>query len=118
MRYKQVIVVRKDLKISCGKMAVQVAHASLEAAELVKNRNPELYKEWKGEGAKKVVLSVESEGELFDVYRRAQELGIPSVLVRDAGLTEVPPGTPTAVGIGPDREERIDRITGRLRLYK
>ncbi len=118
MRYKQVIVVRKDLKISCGKMAAQVAHASLEAAELVKNRDHKLYRGWKQEGAKKVVLSVESEGELFEVYRRAQELGIPSVLIRDAGLTEVPPGTPTAVGIGPDKEERIDRVTGRLKLYK
>jgi len=118
MMYKQVIVVRRDLKISCGKMAVQVAHASLEAAELVKSKNPRIYREWKGEGAKKVVLAVENEEELFEIYRKAQELGVPSVLIRNAGLTEVPPGTPTAVGIGPDKEERVDRITGRLKLYK
>ena len=118
MRYKQVIAVRGDLKISCGKLAVQVAHASVEASELVKKRNPETYRKWKEEGAKKVVVQVESEEELFSIYRRAQELGLVSVLIRDAGLTEVPPGTPTAVGIGPDREERIDKVTGRLRLYK
>ena len=109
---------RGDLKISCGKIAVQVAHASVEAAELTKSRNPELYRMWKGEGAKKVVVRVDSEEELFSIYRRAQELGLTAVLIRDAGLTEVPPGTPTAVGIGPDKEERIDRVTGRLRLYK
>lgn len=117
MRYKQVIVVRKDLGMSCGKLAVQVAHASLEAAEVARRRIPSIYEEWREEGAKKVVVQVESEDDLIKVYSEALERDLPAVLIRDAGLTELEPGTPTAVGIGPQENERIDKVTGRLRLY-
>lgn len=118
MRYKQVIVIRKDLNMSCGKLAVQVAHASLEAAERVKGSHSEVYREWKEEGAKKVVLQVGSEEELMEIYKEALERGLTAVLIRDAGLTELEPGTATAVGIGPHESERIDRITGRLPLLR
>jgi PTH2 family peptidyl-tRNA hydrolase len=118
LRYKQVIVVRKDLGMSCGKIAVQVAHASLEAAEISRRENPDLYRAWKEEGAKKVVLEVKSEEELIEIYREALDKGLVSVLIRDAGLTELEPGTATAVGIGPHEEESIDKITGKLPLLK
>lgn len=118
MRYKQVIAVRKDLRMSCGKLAVQVAHASLEAAEIARKNIPSIYREWREEGAKKVVVQVGSEDELIDIYRKALEKGLPAALIRDAGLTELEPGTPTAVGIGPQESERIDEVTGRLRLYR
>ncbi len=109
---------RKDLGMSCGKLAVQVAHASLEAAEIVRRRMPDVYRMWREEGAKKVVVQVGSEGELIDIYRTALERGLPAVLIRDAGLTELEPGTLTAVGIGPHESEVVDKVTGRLRLYK
>jgi PTH2 family peptidyl-tRNA hydrolase len=118
LKYKQVIVVRKDLGMSCGKIAVQVAHASLEAAEISKRENPDIYRAWKEEGAKKVVLEVRSEEELVEIHREALDRGLVSVLIRDAGLTELEPETATAVGIGPHEEEKIDRITGKLPLLK
>ncbi len=118
MRYKQVIVVRKDLNMSCGKLAVQVAHASLEAAESVRSKYPDIYMEWRNEGAKKVVLQVENEEKLMKIYREASERGLVAVLIRDAGLTELEPGTATAVGIGPQESERVDEITGRLPLLR
>lgn len=111
-------MVRRDLGMSCGKLAAQVAHASLEAADVVRNRYPEVYEEWKREGAKKVVLQVMSEEDLMNVYREALERGLAAVLIRDAGLTELEPGTATAVGIGPHESERIDGVTGRLRLLR
>jgi len=118
LKYKQVIAVRKDLGMSCGKIAVQVAHASLEAAEISRRENPDIYRVWKEEGAKKVVLEVRSEKELIEIHRKALDEELVSVLIRDAGLTELEPGTATAVGIGPHEEEKIDRITGKLPLLR
>jgi len=114
MKYKQVIIVREDLNISCGKLCVQVAHASLEAAML---SDPEIVNKWREEGAKKVILRVKNEEELLKYYKLAKESGLICVLIRDAGLTELEPGTITCIGIGPDEEEKIDKITGNLKLY-
>ena len=69
MELKQVILVRKDLKLSKGKMAAQVAHASLEAAM---NSDKDKVNEWKSEGMKKVVLKVEDETELLDYLQLAK----------------------------------------------
>ncbi len=118
MRYKQVIVVRKDLGMSCGKLAAQAAHASLEAAEESRRKIPDVYRRWREEGAKKVVVQVNSEEELVKVYQEAIRNGLVAVIIRDAGLTELEPGTLTAVGIGPHENEKIDKVTGRLKLYR
>jgi len=69
------------------------------------------------EGQRKIVLKVNSEKELLRKEREAKEAGIPSALVSDMGLTELPPGTITALGIGPAPETMIDKITGSFPLY-
>jgi PTH2 family peptidyl-tRNA hydrolase len=111
---KQVILIRTDLKLSAGKAAAQVAHASLFAALKAKKKD---LQEWISEGAKKIVLQVSSEEELLNYYKKAQAVKFPCALISDAGLTEVPPGTKTSVGIGPAEEKKIDKITGSLPLY-
>jgi len=116
--HKQVIAVRRDLRMSPGKLAVQVAHAACMAAEMAMKRCPEVYEAWKREGAKKVVVAVGSEEELLEVYNQAERLGLPRSIVRDAGLTELPPGTLTAVAVGPHRASEVDRVTGRLPLLR
>ncbi len=113
--YKQVIVVREDLKLSRGKLAVQVAHASISGYEL---SDKEMRMKWKMEGQKKIVLKVKNLEELMNVYQAAKKAGLPAAYIRDAGLTEVPPGTITSIVIGPERSEKIDRITGSLPLLK
>ncbi len=113
--YKQVIVVRDDLKLSRGKLAVQVAHASLLAYEKGEKK---VLREWKREGQKKIVVKVRDLRELMDIASSAERMGLPVAVVRDAGLTEIPPGTITAVGIGPEKGEKIDKITGNLALLK
>lgn len=113
---KQVIVVRKDLKMSKGKACVQVAHASLGASEIAMRKFANWYEAWKSEGQKKVVVYVESEEELISVYEHAKSLALPCFLVSDAGLTELEPGTKTAVAIGPAPDEEVDKITGELKL--
>jgi len=115
---KMVIVVRKDLKISCGKIAAQVAHAAVEVSLKSMKKNERKFRKWLEEGQKKVVVAVENEEKLLEIYRKALNEGLVASLIRDAGLTEIPPGTLTAVGIGPDEDEKIDKITGKLPLLR
>ncbi|MDI6655463.1 MAG: peptidyl-tRNA hydrolase Pth2 [Candidatus Hydrothermarchaeota archaeon] len=116
MECKQVIVVRADLKMSKGKTCIQVAHASLSSAEKAAKNAEEWYRAWKKEGQKKVAVKVASEKELHGLYETAKKARLPCCLVQDAGLTELEPGTITALGIGPAPNEMIDRITGSLKL--
>jgi PTH2 family peptidyl-tRNA hydrolase len=110
---KQVIVVRTDLKMGKGKLAAQVAHASL-AAFLKTSYSKR--KKWLEEGAKKVVLKVSSEEELLKLYRKAKKEKLPCEIIADRGLTQLKPGTFTALAIGPEKDERVDKITGDLKL--
>jgi PTH2 family peptidyl-tRNA hydrolase len=111
MELKQVIVVRKDLKMGKGKLAAQVAHASVEAAE-----RSEWRKEWLKGFQKKSVLKCNDLDELFEIHNHAREQKLPVSMIKDAGRTEIPPGTVTCVGIGPAPEREIDKVTGKLKL--
>jgi PTH2 family peptidyl-tRNA hydrolase len=111
--YKQCIIVRDDLKLSKGKLAVQVAHASVSAYEVASR---EVREAWKKEGQKKVVLRVAILQDLFELKENARRHGLPAALITDAGLTEVPPGTVTVLGIGPAEVVELDKLTGHLKL--
>jgi len=113
MMYKQMIVLRKDLEMSIGKKCVQSSHACLGAC---KNAKKSVVKKWESEGQKKVVLEVNSKDELLKLFKKAKKEKIPCFLVEDAGLTELEPGTVTALAIGPEDEKKIDKITGSLKL--
>jgi|TARA_Y100000310_G_scaffold116452_1_gene115151 PTH2 family peptidyl-tRNA hydrolase len=113
MRYKQVILVRQDLKLPKGKLAVQSSHASLDAAM---KSDKKILEKWKAQGGKKVVLKVEDEKELFKYMSMLENEGIRVALIKDAGYTVLEPGTVTCLGIGPDLEEKIDKITGKLKM--
>ena len=112
--YKQAIVLRKDLKMGIGKAIAQACHASLGA---YKKASPIVKKKWEEAGSKKVVLKVRSEKELLELYEKAEKKRIPCFLVKDAGLTQLEPGTITALAIGPAKEEVVDEITGHLKLF-
>ena len=114
--YKQVIVLRQDIGMSAGKKVAQGAHAAVSAADIARQKTPDNYKKWLNEGQKKVALKVNSEEELIQVYQQALSFGLPVYLIQDAGLTELEPGTKTAVGIGPAKSDLIDKITGNLKL--
>jgi PTH2 family peptidyl-tRNA hydrolase len=111
--FKQAIVLRNDLEMSTGKKCVQACHASIGSYE---KTSEAILKVWKGEGQKKVVLEVNSKRELIELKNKAKSLDISNFLVKDAGLTELDPGTATALGIGPDKEEMIDKVTGSVKL--
>ncbi len=111
-----VIAVRRDIKLSSGKTAAQVAHAAVNCAFASKKKNSKWFKAWYDEGQKKVVVKISSKEDLFDLKHRAELLGLTTSVIIDAGLTEIPPGTMTCIGIGPGPEDTIDKVTGDLTL--
>lgn len=142
---KQIIVIRRDLKMRRGKEIAQGAHASMKW--LTKRLHPFIEEAleggflrriftvpmsflrvlrtfssvelaWMKSGFKKVTVIVKSEEELLEIHKKALEAGLESQLVQDSGKTEfggVP--TYTACGIGPDHADKINPITGHLKLY-
>tara|TARA_B100000315_G_C14251412_1_gene439933 strand:+ start:50 stop:394 length:345 start_codon:yes stop_codon:yes gene_type:complete len=113
MALKQVIIVRKDLKMNSSKMSSQVAHASVDT---VLKSSKEKVEKWRKEGMKKVVLKVEDEKELVEMYKLAKKKKLVCVLIKDAGRTFFKKATKTCVGIGPDLESKIDEVSGKLKM--
>jgi len=128
---KQVIVIRKDLNMRKGKIAAQAAHASLKIIlDMMEHRRHGLVTrwalyvaedtplaEWLNGRFTKICVSVDSEQELLDIYNKALNAKLSVALITDAGLTEfnnVP--TKTCIAIGPDWPDKIDAITGHLKL--
>ena len=127
---KQVIVIRRDLRMRRGKEIAQGAHASMAwlrqrvmplltppgAVDQVEFSPAE--RAWLEGSLRKVTVKVGSEAELLAVYEKAIEAGLVAHLITDRGLTEfggVP--TRTCLGIGPDYDDLIDPVTGDLELY-
>jgi PTH2 family peptidyl-tRNA hydrolase len=131
---KQVIVIRKDLKMRRGKEIAQGAHASMAfiGARLREVIDPEhaepwehiplpltaVERAWLAGSFRKVVCQVDSEAGLLEVYEAAKAAGLTVHLITDAGLTEFGgQATDTALAIGPDYDDRIDLVTKDLELY-
>ena len=127
---KQVIVIRRDLKMRRGKEIAQGAHASM--AWLRQRIMPRLTpagradqvqfsaaeRSWLELSMRKVTVKVGSETELLDVYEKAVAAGLVVHLITDRGLTEfggIP--TRTCLAVGPDYDDLIDPVTGDLELY-
>ena len=114
--YKQVILIRTDLKMGTGKKCAQSCHASISSSDLVRTKNKSVWKNWKNTGQKKVVLRVSGMEDLRDIVIQLEKNNLMYFLVKDAGLTQLTPGTTTALGIGPTLSKTIDKITGDLKL--
>lgn len=139
---KQVIVFRKDLmkgdhSLRKGKIAAQVAHASLGALlkwarrtgylnhdgsdqyEITLSfRENSILDKWLNGVFTKICVMVENEEELLKLYEEVNKTDIPCCLITDAGNTEfhgVP--TNTCVGIGPWWSDEIDAFTKDLPLF-
>lgn len=131
---KQVIVIRKDLGMRRGKEIAQGAHASIAwlTRRVMTGAQPALAgriqvhavvlsaaeREWTEGNFRKICCVVNSEDELLLIAKKAREAGVICEVIEDSGLTEfggVP--TITALAVGPDTDEKIDPITGDLKLY-
>ena len=111
-----VLVTRSDLKLSKGKLAAQAGHAVMECTLRAKKESPRILDRYRREGARKIVCKVPDEDSLRKTLNYAKKAGLISYLVKDAGYTEIPPGTVTVVGIGPGPRSDIDKITRHLSL--
>lgn len=135
MGIKQVIVVRKDLNMRKGKIAAQVAHASMAfltqqifipddepfanrcGKMIVRGMTLDRFQaEWCSSNFRKIVAYVESQKELCDLQDKAADAGISIYPIIDAGLTEFKEPTLTCCAFGPDENEKLDAITGHLKL--
>ncbi|MBI2667181.1 aminoacyl-tRNA hydrolase [Candidatus Woesearchaeota archaeon] len=111
---KLVILLRKDLKMQTGKAASQCAHAAVQA---VLKSDRKKVSEWLNKSAgKKVVLAVEDEKELLKFEKLAKKEKLTTVLIRDAGRTFFKKPMLTCLGIGPDKEDKINKITKELKM--
>lgn len=119
---KQVIVMRRDLKMRRGKEIAQGSHASIAflTRRLQRQKTPKFTKaetEWLEGSFAKVCVKVNSEEELLDIFQQAKDAMLEVHLITDSGKTEFH-GEPTntCLAIGPDYSSKIDPITGELTL--
>jgi peptidyl-tRNA hydrolase, PTH2 family len=114
--FKQVIIIRKDLDMGAGKTVAQGAHASVMSYLETVKIDKDAAEEWLAQGQKKIVLKVDNEAALKKLYDAFRYMKVPCAIVNDAGLTQLEPGTATAVGVGPWKKEEIDKFTSALKL--
>lgn len=113
--YKLVLVARKDLKMSAGKLAAQCGHAVLAAIRKTKRRN--VIEKWHFSGEQIIVLKCRDLAELMKIKHLAEDIAIITSVVRDAGLTQVEPGSITVLALGVSKTTLLDKICSRLKLY-
>lgn len=110
---KQAILIRNDLKMPKGKLAVQTAHASVEA--VFKSKQDKVEK-WHSQGMPKIILKVEDIKELKQYQKLAKSNYLITALIKDAGKTFFSKSTITCLGIGPDEDSKINKIIKDLKL--
>ena len=120
-KVKQVIVMRKDLKLSKGQMVAQGAHASIAFLTNLVRAYPDdiipFYKceeQWINGTFYKVCLAVNSEKELLDIGSEAVNLGLKVYYIQENDLFDKP--TITCIAIGPNYSSIIDPVTKHLKL--
>ena len=111
-----VLVTRKDLKLSKGKLAAQCSHAAVECALKASRECAKTLQLWRENGARKIVVEAPNLDSLKRLFGEAQAAGIVCYMVRDAGHTEIPSGPGTVVGLGPGSRDSIDSLTGSFGL--
>ncbi len=116
MELKQAIIIRTDLKMDKGKIASQASHASVASYHKSLKKSKTTAEEWFNHGMMKVVLKVDNKAALMKLKEQAARAGLVAELIRDAGRTQIPTGSVTALAIGPDSEEKIDSIVKDLKL--
>ncbi len=114
--YKLVVLVRTDLDMGKGKIAAQVGHASVECALRAEKKDRKAFDSWMDCGQRKVVLKVSGKDEMIRYMKEARSCGLYTVLITDAGRTQVEPGSATCIGIGPAPESEVDKVTGGLKM--
>lgn len=142
MSYKQIIIARKDLNLSSGKLAAQVSHASMAfLSNFIKENadidghidawiDKDILHNWINGSFTKVVLRAKNKNQLLKAKTIAEEIGMVEgrdfFLIKDNCYTELEPEefdengvgrTLTCIGFKPMDEEIINKISRKYQLY-
>ena len=114
MSYKLALLVRNDLNMSKGKIVAQCGHAVVDAT-LIANKDNTIFR-WKDDGETIIALKVKNEKTLLTIMDIANRKHVPHGYVVDEGRTQVAPDTITVGFVGPDNEEKINKLVRQLKL--
>lgn len=143
---RQIIIARKDLNMHPGKLAAQVAHASLaflsnkirykgqldgDIVDVYLSIPKDVYDEWFCGVFTKTVCEAKNRNQLMKAIAIAEELGLQEgkdfFLIKDACLTDLEPEevdengqgrTLTCIGFRPLDDETAWKISKKFQLYK
>tara|TARA_Y100001934_G_C11578921_1_gene417978 strand:- start:39 stop:458 length:420 start_codon:yes stop_codon:yes gene_type:complete len=113
---KMVFVINHALKMGKGKIGAQVGHAAVKATLQSGELRPELLDAWLSTGQKKVCVKANDVRQLEQIEQQAKHHQILTSKIHDAGHTQIPAGSYTVLALGPDEEEKLDALTGELKL--
>ncbi|XP_050481649.1 peptidyl-tRNA hydrolase 2, mitochondrial-like isoform X1 [Bombus huntii] len=116
--YKMVLVVRSDITMGKGKIAAQCAHAAVECCRQISANEEyqQIYASWLLQGQPKIVLQISDKEKLMSLASDARKAGLIISIIKDAGKTQLKPGTTSTLGIGPGPKQLIDNLTSQLKL--
>ena len=97
------VILRKDIHMGKGKFATQAAHAIVSLI-------PERGQKWDFEQNPVDVWTVKGEENLLGIHSKFSRQKYDCTIIRDAGKTQLIPGTRTAVGVGPINEAEFDLV--------
>ncbi|XP_009627996.1 uncharacterized protein LOC107805286 isoform X1 [Nicotiana tabacum] len=113
---KMVLVVRQDLKMAQGKIASQCAHAATGMYAELMQSDRYLLRQWEQCGQPKIVVTCKNQQEMNKLKEAAENIGLPTFVVADAGRTQVASGSRTVLAVGPGSKSAVDSVTGKQRL--
>ncbi|XP_075102322.1 uncharacterized protein LOC107805286 isoform X2 [Nicotiana tabacum] len=112
----KVLVVRQDLKMAQGKIASQCAHAATGMYAELMQSDRYLLRQWEQCGQPKIVVTCKNQQEMNKLKEAAENIGLPTFVVADAGRTQVASGSRTVLAVGPGSKSAVDSVTGKQRL--
>lgn len=116
LNQKLACIVNNSLKMGKGKIAAQVGHACIKAYREFSIHHPSEARAWIDGGEKKIILKAPSRTEIEKIAAEARDAGLETYEIKDAGHTQIPPGSLTVLAIGPASEKKIDNICSNLKL--
>ena len=114
---KMVFVINHELKMGKGKIAAQVGHAAVKATLKSGEARPELLDAWLSTGQKKICVKADDARLIEQIEQEAKQHNVLSSKIHDAGHTQIPAGSLTVLALGPDENEKLDALTGELKLF-
>jgi PTH2 family peptidyl-tRNA hydrolase len=107
----------KSVKMSAGKAAAQSGHATLGAYRRGKKHCPNAVRDWLQMGQMKITVKCQTVDELLKLQKDCSAAGLNTYLIRDAGHTEIEPGSRTVLAVGPAPASAMNKFTGHLKPY-